>query len=63
MPGRIHAYSLVDLQVNKKLPKSHATIKLGASNIFNNRIYQSYGSPAIGAIYYVSITFDGLLKR
>ncbi len=63
MPGRIHAYSLVDFQVNKKLPKSHSTIKLGASNIFNNRIYQAYGSPAIGAIYYVAITFDGLLKK
>lgn len=62
IPGRINAYSLVDLQVNKKLPKMHSTIKLGSSNIFNNKIYQSYGSPAIGAIYYVSITFNDLLK-
>ena len=62
-PGRINAYSLVDLQINKKLPKMHSTIKLGSSNIFNNRIYQSYGSPAIGAIYYVGITFNDLLKK
>ena len=62
IPGRINAYSLVDLQINKKLPKMHSTIKLGSSNIFNNKIYQSYGSPAIGAIYYVSITFNDLLK-
>jgi iron complex outermembrane receptor protein len=51
-----------DLQFNKKLPKANATIKLGASNIFNNHIYQAYGSPSIGAIYYVAITFDNLLK-
>jgi len=61
-PGRIDAYSLVDLQVNKKLPKANATIKLGASNIFNNHVYQAYGSPSIGGIYYVAITFDNLLK-
>ncbi|MEO7047759.1 MAG: TonB-dependent receptor, partial [Ferruginibacter sp.] len=61
-PGHINAYSLVDLQLNKKLPKMHSTVKLGSSNIFNNKVYQAYGSPAIGAIYYVSITFDDLLK-
>lgn len=61
-PGRIDAYSLVDLQINKKFPKMRSTIKLGASNIFNNKVYQSYGSPAIGAIYYAAITFDDLLK-
>ena len=61
-PGRIDNYSLVDLQVNKKLPKIGAAIKLGGSNIFNNRVYQAYGSPAIGAIYYVGVTFDNLLK-
>jgi iron complex outermembrane receptor protein len=61
-PGRVDAYSVVDLQFSKKLPKIKSTIKLGGSNIFNNRIYQSYGSPAIGAIYYVSIVFDDLLK-
>lgn len=61
-PGRIQAYSLVDLQVNKKLPKAKSMLKLGASNLFNNRVSQAYGSPAIGAIYYVSLTFDELLK-
>jgi iron complex outermembrane receptor protein len=61
-PGRINAYSLVDLQVNKKLPKLKAMLKIGASNLFNNHISQAYGSPAIGGIYYVAITFDNLLK-
>ncbi|WP_290797233.1 TonB-dependent receptor [Flavihumibacter sp. UBA7668] len=61
-PGRINTYSLVDLQLNKKLPGINGIIKLGGSNILNHQIYQSYGSPQIGAIYYVSFTFDGLLK-
>lgn len=61
-PGRIGAYSLIDLQVNKKIPSIHSMIKLGGSNILNNRIYQAFGSPYVGALYYVSIVFDGILK-
>jgi hypothetical protein len=61
-PGAIDAYSLVDLQINKKLPQAKSMLKVGASNIFNNQVYQSYGSPSIGALYYVSVIFDGLLK-
>lgn len=61
-PGRIAAYSLFDAQINKKLPKQNTTIKLGASNLFNKHISQSYGSPAIGGIYYVALVFDSPLK-
>ena len=53
--GRINTYSLVDLQINKKLPKHNLMIKIGGSNILNNKIAQSYGSPAIGAVYYASL--------
>jgi len=53
--GRINTYSLVDLQINKKLPKQNLMIKIGGSNIINNKIAQSYGSPAIGAVYYASL--------
>ncbi len=62
VPGRVDAYSLVDAQVNKKLIGPGITVKLGASNIFNKHIRQSYGSPAIGAVYYVSLVFDKALN-
>jgi iron complex outermembrane receptor protein len=61
-PGRLNAYSMVDAQINKKLPRANTTIKLGGSNIFNKYISQSYGSPAVGAIYYVALVFDSPLK-
>ncbi|RYZ17273.1 MAG: TonB-dependent receptor, partial [Sphingobacteriales bacterium] len=61
-PGPVGAYSLIDLQVNKKLPKAKAMIKIGASNALNNKIYTAYGSPSIGGVYYVSFTIDELLK-
>jgi iron complex outermembrane receptor protein len=62
IPGRVDSYSMFDAQVNKKLPGAFTTIKLGASNIFNKHISQAYGSPAVGAIYYVALVFDSPLK-
>lgn len=61
-PGRIEAFSIVDAQVNYKLLPIKSMIKIGANNIFNNQVYQAYGSPSIGSIYYVSLTFDQLLR-
>lgn len=52
----------MDLQLNKKMPAAKSTIKIGASNLLNNKVYQAYGSPETGVIYYVSLTFDELLK-
>jgi iron complex outermembrane receptor protein len=59
-PGRIKAYSLVDAQVSYKVPSLKSIVKVGANNLFNYHIYQAYGSPTIGGIYYVSVTFDEL---
>ncbi len=61
-PGRIAAYSLVDAQISCKLPNIKSVVKIGANNLFNEQIYQAYGSPSIGGIYYVSLTFDDLLR-
>lgn len=61
-PGTIKAFSIIDAQVNYKILPIKSMIKLGASNLFNNQVYQAYGSPSIGAIYYVSLTFDELLR-
>jgi outer membrane receptor for ferrienterochelin and colicin len=61
-PGRIDAFSVTDAQVSYKILSLKSIIKIGGSNIFNRKIYQAYGSPSIGAIYYVSLTFDELLR-
>jgi outer membrane receptor protein involved in Fe transport len=61
-PGRIDAYSIVDAQVSYKIQSLKSVVKLGANNLFNNQIYQAYGSPSIGAVYYVSVIFDQLLN-
>ncbi|MCW5910307.1 MAG: TonB-dependent receptor [Cyclobacteriaceae bacterium] len=61
-PGRIEAYSVVDAQVSCKLPNLKSVLKLGANNAFNNQVYQAFGSPSIGAVYYISVTFDELFR-
>lgn len=52
----------VDAQLSYKVSQLKSILKLGGSNIFNSRYFQNYGGPTIGAIYYLSITFDELLN-
>jgi iron complex outermembrane recepter protein len=60
--GPIPAYQVFDAQFNYRVPKAKATIKLGGTNIFNQRYIQYAAGPTIGALYYVAFTFDGLLN-
>ena len=48
----------MDIQLSYKLPKAYSVIRIGGSNIYNNRKVQAGGGPLIGATYYVSYTFD-----
>ena len=56
--GFIPSYGLVDAQVNYNLKKQNLTIKVGASNILNNLVFQAYGGPRIGRMGYVKLTYD-----
>lgn len=56
--GFIPSYDLVDAQVNYSMPKQNLTVKLGASNILNNKQFQTYGGPRIGRMAYLSVTYD-----
>lgn len=60
--GRIPSYALVDAQINFALSKLNAVIKIGASNVLNNKIYQTYGGPRIGRMAYISYLYDFKIK-
>lgn len=60
--GTVDAIHNIDAQVTLRLPALKSTIKLGGTNIFNNRHIQYAGGPTIGALYYAAITLDGLLN-
>jgi len=56
--GRVPAYQTIDAQVNLRVPTLKSTIKLGGTNLFDRRYFQYAAGPTIGALYYVSVTFD-----
>lgn len=59
---QVDAVSTVDAQISYRLPQYNSTVKLGGSNIFNDQYTLSAGGPQLGAIYYVSLTFDQLFR-
>lgn len=60
--GDVPAYNTVDAQVSIRLPDIKSVVKIGGSNILNEYYIQSLGGPNIGAIYYISVTFDEMMK-
>lgn len=60
--GIIPEFGTLNAQVSYKIPEWKSTIKLGASNLLNERYTTSFGNPTIGGVYYVQITFDEFFK-
>ncbi len=56
--GFIPTYDLLDAQVNFTFPRLNTTLKIGASNVLNNKQFQTYGGPRIGRLAYVSLLYD-----
>jgi outer membrane receptor protein involved in Fe transport len=56
--GEIDNYGLLDVQVNKRIPKIKSTFKLGASNVIDNKHYEVYGGPLVGRLTYFSILVE-----
>lgn len=56
--GVVPSFHTLDLQVAYEFEKLFSTLRVGGSNIYNNRHIEAVGSPKIGGLYYVSWTFD-----
>lgn len=61
--GVIPEYHTFDAQVTLRVPQYKASIKAGGTNLLNRRYLQYAGGPTLGGLYYVAITFDGLLNK
>ncbi len=60
--GTIPTYTLLDAQLNLTLPRQNVVLKAGASNLLNNKQFQSYGGPRIGRMAYIAATYDFVKK-
>ena len=56
--GFIPSYGMLDGQINYNIPRINSTIKLGATNILDNKVYQTYGGPLIGRLAYISWLYE-----
>jgi hypothetical protein len=61
--GQIDAINNLDAQITYRILVAKTTIKVGGTNISNNRHIEYAGGPTIGALYYVSITVDDIFKK
>lgn len=56
--GYVPAYDMVDAQVNKRWERWYTTLKVGANNLLDNRVYQVYGGPLVGRLAYISVLIE-----
>lgn len=56
--GYIPDYDLIDAQLSIGFIRFNTTLKIGASNLLNNRIYQTYGGPKVGRMAYISLLYN-----
>jgi len=56
--GTVPSYNLTDIQINKRLTEINTTLKIGSSNVLDNKHFEVYGGPYIGRMIYCSLLFD-----
>ena len=56
--GIIPEYNLLDIQLNYEFEKINTTLKIGASNILDNRHFETVGGPLVGRLAYAKLTFE-----
>ncbi|MFT7019896.1 MAG: hypothetical protein ACJASO_002085 [Cyclobacteriaceae bacterium] len=60
--GDVPGYATLDGQISYKIPNMKSILRVGGSNLTNQSYLMTLGAPNIGAIYYISITFDELMN-
>lgn len=56
--GLVPSYDMLDAQVSFGLEKINSVLKIGASNLLDNRQFQTYGGPRIGRMAYITWTYE-----
>ncbi len=60
--GWLPAWTSLDAQLTYKFPVLKSVVKLGGTNLLNQYYTQGYGLARVGGLYYVSLTFDELMR-
>ncbi len=60
--GNVPSFGVFDAQVSYKAKPQKLMFKVGATNLFGKDYVTNFAGPAIGKLYYVSVTFDQFLR-
>jgi iron complex outermembrane receptor protein len=58
--GIVPAYHTLDAQISYRVPSAKLLVKLGGTNLFNQKYYQMIAGPSIGSLYYITLVVDAL---
>jgi outer membrane receptor protein involved in Fe transport len=58
--GFVPSYYMIDAAVNANFKKINTTVKIGASNLTDNRVFTAYGGPFVGRLAYISLVYEWL---
>jgi hypothetical protein len=56
--NHVPSFHTLDAQFTYRLIKPGISLRIGGSNIYNNRHVNIYTGPSVGAIYYVMVSFN-----
>jgi len=56
--GMVDARSVIDAQVNYRMPKYKSTLKIGGANLGGKEYFSAPGVGGIGSQYYISWTIN-----
>ncbi len=60
--GVIPDFGALDAQITYRIPSFNARIKIGGSNILNERFTTSFANPRVGSLYYVQLNLKNILN-
>ncbi|WP_378186232.1 TonB-dependent receptor [Aquimarina sp. W85] len=58
--GEVPSFSVIDAQINYRIPKVKATLKLGGTNIGGDEYFTAFGTGYIGSQYYLGLSINNL---
>lgn len=58
----VPAINNLDAQVSYKVNSIKSIVKVGGTNILGTPYFQAYGSPTVGSMFYIGLTFDELMR-
>ncbi|MCX2761594.1 TonB-dependent receptor [Aquimarina muelleri] len=58
--GDIPSFSVIDAQINYKIPKLKTTLKVGGTNLGGDEYFTAFGTGFIGSQYYIGLSINNL---